>query len=49
MPNTPTANQKKAIETVQGPVLITAGPGTGKTYTIVERILYLNKKQACFT
>lgn len=45
MPNTPTANQKKAIETVQGPVLITAGPGTGKTYTIVERILYLIKNK----
>ena len=43
MTNAPTANQKKAIETVQGPVLITAGPGTGKTYTIVERILHLIK------
>lgn len=34
-------NQKKAIETTQGPLLIIAGPGTGKTYTLVQRTLYL--------
>ena len=33
--------QKKAIMTTDGPVLIIAGPGTGKTYTLVKRISYL--------
>ena len=33
--------QRKAISTVDGPVLITAGPGTGKTYTLVQRAIYL--------
>ncbi len=33
--------QKKAITTTEGPVLIIAGPGTGKTYTLVKRISYL--------
>lgn len=33
--------QKEAIVTTEGPVLITAGPGTGKTFTLVKRALYL--------
>lgn len=33
--------QRLAISTVDGPVLITAGPGTGKTYTLVQRAIYL--------
>lgn len=33
--------QKKAITTTEGPVLIIAGPGSGKTFTLVERILNL--------
>lgn len=33
--------QKAAIESTDGPVLIIAGPGTGKTYTLVQRALNL--------
>lgn len=33
--------QRAAISTAEGPVLITAGPGTGKTYTLVQRAIYL--------
>ena len=34
-------NQLEAIEAVDGPVLIIAGPGSGKTFTLVERIVHL--------
>lgn len=34
-------NQIKAVKAVDRPVLIIAGPGTGKTYTLVKRIAYL--------
>lgn len=37
--------QKEAISTTEGPVLITAGPGTGKTFTLVQRVLYLIENQ----
>ncbi len=33
--------QQLAIKTVDGPVLIIAGPGTGKTFTLVQRAIYL--------
>lgn len=33
--------QRFAISTTEGPLLIIAGPGTGKTYTLVKRIVYL--------
>ncbi|MDI9355165.1 MAG: UvrD-helicase domain-containing protein [Cyanobium sp. MAG06] len=36
-------NQKEAVETIHGPLLILAGAGAGKTKTIVERVLHIIK------
>lgn len=38
-------NQKLAVLTTEGPLLIRAGPGTGKTKTLVARIQYLIVEQ----
>lgn len=38
-------NQKEAVETINGPLLIIAGPGSGKTKTLVERMIYMIKKK----
>lgn len=35
------SEQLQAINETEGPVLIIAGPGTGKTFTLVKRIAYL--------
>lgn len=35
------SEQQKAVLTTKGPLLIIAGPGTGKTKTLVKRVLYL--------
>ena len=34
-------NQRSAVEAMKGPVRIIAGPGTGKTKTLVKRVEYL--------
>ena len=38
-------NQRLAIQTAKGPVLIMAGPGTGKTFTLVQRAIFLIQEQ----
>ena len=35
------SNQLRAIGATQGLLLITSGPGTGKTFTLVKRVTYL--------
>ena len=35
---TPNQRQQEAIKTLKGPVMLLAGPGTGKTFTLIERI-----------
>ena len=41
MPFTPTLAQQEIIDHTEGPALVIAGPGSGKTFTLVERILHL--------
>lgn len=38
---TPNAKQMECIKTLDGPVMVLAGPGTGKTFTIIQRIKYM--------
>ncbi|MBQ4468844.1 MAG: UvrD-helicase domain-containing protein [Synergistaceae bacterium] len=42
-----TANeaQKEAITSSGGPLLILAGPGTGKTYTLIQRVIFMIQKK----
>ncbi len=37
----PNAGQMECIKTIDGPVMVLAGPGTGKTFTIIQRIKYM--------
>ena len=41
---TPNPRQKEAIDTINGPVMLLAGPGTGKTFTLIERIKNMLQK-----
>lgn len=38
--------QVEAIKTTDGPLLIIAGPGTGKTFTLVQRAIYLIQEKS---
>jgi len=38
---TPSAEQKEGIEHFEGPCMVLAGPGSGKTRILTERIIYL--------
>ena len=40
----PNEQQRKCIENIEGKYLVLAGPGTGKTYTITQRIKYMIEK-----
>lgn len=37
----PNEQQKKVVEHTEGPLLVIAGPGSGKTFTLVERTAHL--------
>ena len=44
MANTPNKQQQLVIDTIDGPVLCIAGPGSGKTKTLVDRVINLLTK-----
>src|ERR1035437_5998013 len=38
------SNQREAVQSIHGPVMVVAGPGTGKTQVLALRIAYILKK-----
>jgi len=40
-----TETRKEAVKYNKGPLLIIAGPGTGKTRVLIEKVAYLIKKR----
>lgn len=40
-PITPNAGQQECIKSLNGPIMVLAGPGTGKTFTIIQRIKHM--------
>ncbi|MGL5971637.1 MAG: UvrD-helicase domain-containing protein, partial [Cetobacterium sp.] len=38
-------SQTEAVHSIDGPVLIVAGPGSGKTRTLVERMVFMIKEK----
>ena len=44
---TPNEQQQKAIDILDGSVMLLAGPGTGKTFTVIQRIEKMLEKGSC--
>ncbi len=42
--NSPNPSQRKAVDSIDGPVLVIAGPGTGKTELLGMRVANILKK-----
>ena len=40
----PSLTQKNAIEYLDGPCIISAGAGSGKTFTLINKFMYLVNK-----
>ncbi|MGL6168552.1 MAG: UvrD-helicase domain-containing protein, partial [Fusobacteriaceae bacterium] len=35
------SSQKEVVQHTEGPLMVIAGPGTGKTFTLVKKVIYL--------